>query len=173
MEIKKISALQADELCSLAKAIYKEHYLHLWEPEGAEWYQEVYAYEKSKLQAELSDPNNLHFVVYEDAKPLGYLKLRIDATLKDFESFNSIEIERIYLHQHAAGNGIGKQLMQLSEQIAIEHHKQMIFLKAMDTSLGAIAFYQKMGYTICGNLVLPFEQMKPEFRGMLILNKRI
>ena len=63
--------------------------------------------------------------------------------------------------------------MQLSEQIAVEHHKQMIFLKAMDTSLGAIAFYQKMGYTICGNLVLPFEQMKPEFRGMLILNKRI
>ncbi|MEO7530116.1 MAG: GNAT family N-acetyltransferase, partial [Sediminibacterium sp.] len=70
-----------------------------------------------------------------------------------------------------AGKGIGKNLMLFSEEIATQHKKQGIFLKAMDTSNDALIFYEKMGYTKCGTLVLPFEQMKEEYRGMIILNK--
>ena len=66
---------------------------------------------------------------------------------------------------------MGTQLMQISEDIARRHHTEMIFLKAMDSSPDAIRFYQKMGYTICGSLTLPFPLMKKEFRGMVILQK--
>jgi GNAT superfamily N-acetyltransferase len=161
----------ADELSALAKAIYVEYYLHLWNPGGADWYMHEYAYHPDKLRSELADAGNLHYIVYEKSKPMGYLKLKQDATLKDFELYNSLEIERIYLHKAIAGKGVGKQLMLLSEEIARGHKKEMIFLKAMDTSLDAINFYQKMGFTKCGTYVLPFPQLKEELRGMVILNK--
>ncbi|MES2372811.1 MAG: GNAT family N-acetyltransferase [Bacteroidota bacterium] len=171
MKIIPIDISHANELCALAKAIYVEYYLHLWSPGGADWYMHEYAYHPDKLRAELADVNNRHFIVYDGEKPMGYVKLRLNAVLECFEKYNSLEIERIYLHKSIAGKGFGKQLMLLSEEIARDHKREMIFLKAMDTSTDAISFYQKMGYAECGTLVLPFPQMKEEFRGMVILNK--
>ena len=173
MEIRKIDSTQAEMLSQLSKAIYKEYYLHLWHPGGADWYQNEHAYHPDKLRMELNDNNNQHYVVYENDMPLGYLKIRTTAVLQGYEAMNSLEIERIYLHKEIAGKGMGRELMLLSEAIAKENNKQMIFLKAMDTSDDAIAFYQKMGYTICGRWSLPFEQMKEAYRGMVILSKPI
>ncbi len=173
IEIKEINSTHAEALSQLSKAIYAEHYLHLWYPGGADWYMHEQAYHPAKLLSELSDTNNRHFIVYEDEQPIGYLKIKISATWEGFELFDCLEIERIYLHKRASGKGIGKQLMQLSEQIARETHKDKIFLKAMDSSHNAVAFYQKLGYTICGTWVLPFEQMKEEYRGMIILSKTL
>ena len=171
MKIVPIDISHANELSALAKAIYVEYYLHLWYPGGAEWYMHDYAYHPDKLRTELADANNRHFIVYEEEKPMGYVKLKLNATLTGFEKYNSLEIERIYLHKSIAGKGFGKQLMLLGEEIARDHKKEMIFLKAMDTSTDAISFYQKMGYTKCGTFVLPFPQLKEALRGMVILIK--
>lgn len=173
LQITPIDISAADELATLAKSIYREYYLHLWDHGGADWYMNDYAYHSDTLRSELADKNNLHYIVYENSCPMGYLKIRVHATLKGFEHRNSLEIERIYLHKKMAGKGIGTQLMQLSEDIAHRHQKEMIFLKAMDSSTDAILFYQKMGYTIGGSLTLPFPLMKEEFRGMVILQKEI
>ncbi|MEO7530307.1 MAG: GNAT family N-acetyltransferase, partial [Sediminibacterium sp.] len=164
MTVLPIDVSKAGELSDLAKAIYVEYYLHLWHPGGADWYMHEHAYHPDKLKAELSDINNLHLVVYDAGKPMGYLKLKINATLEELKPGSYLEIERIYLHKAIAGKGIGKNLMLFSEEIATQHKKQGIFLKAMDTSKDAIIFYEKMGYTKCGTLVLPFEQMKEEYR---------
>lgn len=171
MKIVPIDISHANELSALAKAIYVEYYLHLWNPGGADWYMHEYAYPPAKLKAELADANNHHFIVYNEEEPMGYLKLKQNAVLKGFETHNSLEIERIYLHKAIAGKGVGKQLILLSEEIAHSHKKEMIFLKAMDTSLDAVNFYQKMGFTKCGTYILPFPQLKEELRGMVILNK--
>ncbi len=171
VHIQQIGTDQALALSVLAKNIYKEYYLHLWEPGGAEWYQDIYAYHPDKLYTELADKNNLHFMVYENAIAVGYLKLKIDSPMEGQE--NALEIERIYLHKSAAGKGIGKQLMQMAEKIAIEKNQRKLFLKAMDRSVEAIGFYRKMGFTPCGTLVLPFENMKLAYRGMLILCKQV
>jgi ribosomal protein S18 acetylase RimI-like enzyme len=171
MKIVPIDISHANELSALAKAIYVEYYLHLWNPGGADWYMHEHAYPPDKLKTELADSNNQHVIVYDEEKAMGYVKLRLNAILPGFEKYNSLEIERIYLHRAIAGKGFGKKLMQLSEEIARNHKKEMIFLKAMDTSIDAISFYQKMGFTKCGTYVLPFPQMKEEYRGMVILNK--
>jgi GNAT superfamily N-acetyltransferase len=173
MKIIPANILQAGELSELAKAIYREYYLHLWNKGGADWYMNEHAYHADKIKEELADKNNLHFIVYENNQPLGYLKIKLDAELKESDTQNCLEIERIYLHRSASGKGTGKQLMLLTEKIAREYHKEIIFLKAMDTSEDAITFYQKMGYIICGGLTLPFPQMKEQYRGMVILQKKI
>lgn len=174
MNIQQIDKSKAAELSRLAKAIYVEHYLHLWYPGGAEWYMNEYAYPEAKLQAELADPNNLHYIVYDDkGLPEGYLKLKLRSVCDGCENKTGLEIERIYLHKDLTGKGIGRQLMELSEAVARQYDQRFLFLKAMDTSLEAIGFYQKMGYTECGRLVLPFENMKETYRGMMILCKTI
>ena len=173
MTISPINISHSEELAKLAISIYKEYYLHLWHPGGADWYMHEYAYANEKLQSELADPNNLHFIIYENEQPMGYLKLKLDAAWEELDPQKSLEIERIYLHKAIAGKGIGKKLMELSEDIAKEHKKETIFLKAMDTSKEALGFYQIMGYIICGTLTLPFPQMKEAYRGMVVLQKGI
>lgn len=174
MTIRQIDPSHAAELSALAKAIYVEHYLHLWYPGGADWYMHEQAYPEEKLRTELADPNNLHCIVYDEQElPLGYLKLRIKATLSGQEEKDGLEIERIYLRKAATGKGVGRLLMEWSETVARQYHKDILFLKAMDSSQDAIGFYQHMGYTVCGRLVLPFSQMKEAYRGMVILQKTL
>lgn len=131
-----------------------------------------YAYPEEKLKTELADANNQHYMIMDDAgEPAGYLKLRLHALLEGFEAKDCMEIERIYLHLHATGKGIGSRLLQFAEQKARALNKQLVFLKAMDSSLDAIRFYQRAGYTPCGTLQLPFPLIKAEYRGMVILCK--
>jgi RimJ/RimL family protein N-acetyltransferase len=63
--------------------------------------------------------------------------------------------------------------MQISFDLAKSMGKNIVFLKSMDSSVNSIAFYKKLGFENCGTLTLPFEQMKNEYRGMLILKKEI
>lgn len=169
VEIKKIGADAAVELSALAKTIYKEHYLHLWNEGGAEWYMDEQAYPTAKLEAELADESNEHYLVMIDGLPAGYLKLRSEYADDD----TGMEVERIYLRRSATGKGIGRKLMELADKMAAGTGKKWIYLKAMDSSLDAIGFYHTMGYEQCGSYTLPFSLMKKEYRGMVVLRKKI
>ena len=176
IRIEQIDASKAASLSALAKAIYPEHYLHLWNEGGADWYMHSYAYPVEKLKNELED-NNVHYcIVYADDEALGYLKLNLTGHLKGFVGMNLLEIERIYLFKKVTGQGLGHLLMEYADQLAIKLNKDLIFLKAMDSSKNAISFYEKNGYTIHSHFQLPmpaFKLMKQEYRGMVILIKKL
>jgi len=106
--IKIASITDSDILSQLAKAIYKENYLHLWLPGGADWYMHEYAYPADKLEAELADSNVVYYLVHEEGEPVGYLKLLLSASLKGFLPEEALEIERIYLLDKMKGRGVGK-----------------------------------------------------------------
>jgi diamine N-acetyltransferase len=164
----------AHMLTMLARSIYQEHYLHLWHSGGADWYMYEYAYAGHKIAAELTDPMVEYFIAASNAIPIGYLKLNIEATSAEVPG--AVEIERIYLHKSAVGKGTGRQLMELAQRRTQQLGKNALVLKAMDSSTDAIAFYQKLGYTICGNLQLPmpeFALMKEAYRGMVILKRHV
>lgn len=169
INISKISAADAALLSATALKAYNDHYLHLWYDNG-EWYKQK-SFTESVLKEEVLDSNNLFFIAYADDEPVGFLKLRMDAVLETDLNKDAMELERIYLTKAASGKGIGKALVDLSVAVANDHNKQLIWLKAMDTSTGPIAFYEKMGFEICGTHHLNFERMKEELRGMVIMKK--
>jgi GNAT superfamily N-acetyltransferase len=176
VNIEKALVNDAAMLSVLARDIYKEHYLHLWHPGGAAWYMNEYAYAADKIAHDLADPGVEYYIAFQNEAPVGYLKLLLNAALPGYETFNAIEVERIYLHRQVTGKGIGKQLMNLAMQKALQLKKDMVFLKAMDSSTAAIAFYKKEGYSICGSTQLPqpeFELMQEKFRGMVIMKKTV
>ncbi len=174
--INKASFTDKLLITELARNIYQEHYLHLWHAGGAQWYMEEYAYAEDKIEKELEDNNIEYFLAVEDGVYLGYMKIVLTSTLTGYETIDALEVERIYLHKKGKGKGLGKRLMQVALQKARELKKDIIFLKAMDTSTDAIEFYKKLGYTICSRIELPlpdFSLMKKEYRGMVILKRNV
>jgi GNAT superfamily N-acetyltransferase len=169
--IQPITIADAALLSNTAVKAYCDHYLHLWY-DGGEWYLNR-CFTEEVLGNEVADPNNRFFLAYLNNEPVGFLKLKIDSLLDSEPEKNAIELERIYLTKAASGKGIGKQLVELSFSVAKEHNKKLIWLKAMDTSNGPIAFYQQMGFELCGTYYLDFEQMKEELRGMVIMKKEL
>lgn len=170
----KATLSDAQILSDLAKAIYQENYLHLWLPGGADWYMHQHAYPVHQMEQELPDSNNVYYLLLDDQEPVGYLKLVLSSNLAGYDSTEALEIERIYLLESRKGRGLGKKMMQLAMDNALALNKKVIFLKAMDSSQEAIAFYQHQGYSISGTFSLPmpiFSLMKESYRGMLILSR--
>jgi diamine N-acetyltransferase len=174
MEDLYIKRIEAEDACLLSKVAlkaYADHYLDLWY-DGGKWYMEKY-FSVEKLTTEINDNNALFYIAFFNHDPVGFLKLNLDATLEDFEVKSALELERIYLNKEATGKGIGKELIQLTESIAKDHNKDLIWLKAMDTSKGSISFYKKMGFKITATHRLKHPLMKEELRGMVVMIKAL
>ena len=174
ISIKKLTINDVEELQPIALKAYKDHYLHLWYDEG-EWYIEK-CFSLTALHNELCNTNSLFYIIYYKQQSVGFLKLNINAPLiikKSIIEENALELERIYLIQEVTGKGVGKVLISFIENMALTKRKKCIWLKVMDSSTEAIAFYKKTGFEIYGTYVLPFTQMKEEYRGMFIMQKNI
>lgn len=169
--IKPITATDALLLSEVALKAYCDHYLHLWYDEG-QWYINR-CFTEPVLKNELEDPNNLFFLAYLNNEPVGFLKLRLNAPFESAPEKNAMELERIYLNKAVTGKGLGRRLVELSVAIARENQKELLWLKAMDSSTGPIAFYQQMGFALCGTYHLDFTQMKEALRGMVIMKKEL
>jgi GNAT superfamily N-acetyltransferase len=173
LEIIQIDFTKAQILSDLAKQIYIPHYPYLWDKGGVDWYINEYAYPVSKIEAELKDPNNVHFIVYLNKQAIGYLKININTATKSFDPIKTLELERIYIDIDCIQKGVGSQLMNFVKQIAVKYNKKEIVLKAMDSAKKALQFYEKNGFEIKGSFRLPdevFTLIKPELRGMYILS---
>jgi ribosomal protein S18 acetylase RimI-like enzyme len=176
IDIKKIDSSSAETLSILAKSIYVHHYAHLWLAGGMDWYMNEFAYPISKIKSEIENENCLHYIAFINDKPVGYLKININAAIEGGDKKKGIELERIYIDTTAVNKGFGTQLMNFVLDIAMSYQKEYIFLKAMDTAQLALKFYTKMGYEKVGAFRLSdttFHLMKEEYRGMFILKKLI
>jgi ribosomal protein S18 acetylase RimI-like enzyme len=168
VEFRKLGVDDAELLSELAIQAYSDHYLHLWYDQG-KWYIHR-CFTVKALRAELSDANTLFYFALYNQVPAGFLKLNINTSLNGEEDKNALELERLYLRKKFVGKGIGKKLVELTFKIAKEFNKDIVWLKAMDSSNEAITFYRKMGFNITGTQLLTFETMKEEFRGMVIMS---
>jgi len=171
VSIVPISIADLHTLQDIALNAYGDHYLHLWNDGGA-WYIEK-SFSDAALQSELEDANAAFFLIHSDDELVGFLKLNIDKSLDNYSLEDALELERIYLTKAASGKGVGKKVMEFTEQFAKERKKRVIWLKAMDSSHDAIRFYEQNGYNLCGTYRLDFEAMKPEYRGMVIMKKEL
>jgi GNAT superfamily N-acetyltransferase len=170
MEIIPCAVDDAKKLSDIALRAYNDYYLYLWH-DGGKWYRNrcfaPYVFEK-----ELKEPNSAFYILKEKGETVGFLKLNIDQPLKHYEQYNCIELERIYLLKSATGKGLGRRVVEFCFDYAKKLHKEIIWLKAMDSS-EAVFFYERLGFEHCGTFVLDFTQMKKEFRGMVIMMKRL
>jgi len=65
-------------------------------------------------------------------------------------SDTSAELKRIYVHDAARGNGVGRGLMNSLEQAAQNHGIQTLLLETGPLNTEAVAMYRRRGYIECG-----------------------
>ncbi len=171
IQLQQLNLTDAFALHDISLRSYSDHYLHLWYDKAA-WYTEK-CFSISNLAAELADKNALFWIIYLNEKPVGFLKVNVDAPLDGFSAQEAMELERIYLLKEVTTKGIGSYLVDFVVQLARQHNKKLLWLKVMDSSEGPIRFYKKHGFNICGAHHLDFGQMKEEFRGMYIMQKQL
>lgn len=171
--LARINIDEGHQLAALCRLIYSQYYLYLWFDAG-EWYQQT-RYNVSVLTDELSSPLTEFYWILRDSQKVGYMKINLQAWPSEVKlqpESRGMEIERIYIHAGSAGLGLGKKTMEWAEQYARQGGYHYLFLYTMDSS-DARSFYEKMGYQKVAAKRLPFEQMKPEFRGMYLMTKEL
>ncbi|TMI96616.1 MAG: GNAT family N-acetyltransferase [Bacteroidetes bacterium] len=170
IEIIRCNTEDALPLSEIAIRSYKDFYLYLWHDNG-EWYVNR-SFSPPVFEKELRDPNHAFFFLKQTEKLVGFLKMNINQPLHNYEKFDCIELERIYLVRSATGKGHGHKVVEFCFEYARKLNKQLIWLKAMDSS-EAVFFYEKLGFERCGSFQLDFPKMKKEFRGMVIMMKKL
>ena len=166
--IKPCTIHEVPTLAAVAVQAYLEVYPYLWQ-DGGKWYIER-SFSQSVLENDLRQPNQAWFLLQEEGNTVGYLKLNISNTLEGFEQYDCLELERIYIIKSANGKGYGRRAVEFSEAFARARNKDIIWLRSMDSTTFP-AFYEKLGFNICGTYRLDFELMKDELRGMVVMMK--
>jgi ribosomal protein S18 acetylase RimI-like enzyme len=171
IQIKPVLINDLTLLRNIAIQSYCDHYLHLWY-DGGDWYLKK-CFTVAVLEEEFNNENSCFFIAWLNNEPAGFLKINKHAAWGEINAEDGLELERVYLTNTASGKGIGKQLIDITLAMAKDLNKKFVWLKAMDSSKEAIAFYHKAGFELCGTHYLDFEQMKEEYRSMVVMRNLI
>jgi diamine N-acetyltransferase len=185
MTLQKIAPHEVEKLADLCRQIYVQVYPYLWFDDGS-WYMET-RYNATQLLTEIMAENTYYAFILDNDRAVGHLKLNLndDSTSAQNNSYgdsqtdmyhpltgNGLELERIYLLEETAGKGLGRKVLDEVFAMARSYQKDYVWLHAMDSS-PALKFYEKYGFQICGETLLPFEKMKPQYRRMVKMWKQV
>ena len=166
MTIRSCTKDDIDLLIRLLLQSYRENYLYLWFDGGDTYIRANFSAER--LNEELSDPNAAFFLVYDEQRPVGVIKLNIDKGLDSYPAASALELERIYFIREGLGKGLGREAIDFVKNFARQKNKSIVWLKAMDSS-SAVNFYLNRSFRITGETWLGFREMKDEYKRMVVM----
>jgi diamine N-acetyltransferase len=102
------------------------------------------AYDITVIEQHLNNPLIHYALVYDQTKPIGYLKLLLDVKHEKLTG-KLLELEKIYV-QSALGSGAGKFLMEYAIAFGKQLHHDSLFLGVWEENKRAVRFYEKMGF---------------------------
>lgn len=161
----------AGTILPLMQACYPPVYAHLWE-DGGKWYLNE-TYREEAVLKDLTEVDAPYWIVQWEDRPAGILRWNLHQSCVDYPGEAGLKLHRIYLHPSTHGQGIGRQLLALTDNTARDLGKTLVWLEAMDTQQAAQGFYEQMGYQVTGTLRLSFERMHEHYRGMVRMTKRV
>ena len=168
LEIRVCTADDASKISAVAIKSYNDFYLYLWNDDGS-WYVNR-SFLPGVIKREIENQNSRFYLLQLAGEAIGFMKLNLNQPLEEYT--NAMELERIYIMKAFERKGLGRQAIEFCVNLAREMKKEIVWLKSMDSS-PAVVFYQRLGFEVCGSFTLDFEMMKPEFRGMKIMMKKL
>lgn len=103
---------------------------------------------RDALVAEVGMRSNTFLLAYKGGVLAGYVKLRESKGPPELKGYSSLEIARIYVVKSMLGQGIGRELMHHSIELARSRRKQVIWLAVWEKNERAIHFYTQWGFEI-------------------------
>ncbi|TCD03233.1 GNAT family N-acetyltransferase [Pedobacter psychroterrae] len=103
-------------------------------------------FSEEKVAAELSNTGSQFFIAWDDAIPVGYLKVNTGNTQTELQDNTSLEIERIYVKSSHHGKKVGQILYDKALETAQLQNKVFMWLGVWEENPRAIRFYEKNGF---------------------------
>ncbi len=172
LHLEPITANDQGDLMVLMQKIYPPAYKQLWINEDCNWYLN-HCFSKENLRKELNEVNAMYYFVIYNSKRVGIVRYIYNTNTSKSVQKNATFIHRIYLSSEAQGKGIAKQLFYWIEQQAILKQNNYLWLKAMDTQMQALKFYEKQGFKTISKISLDFNLIHLHLRGMVVMTKAI
>lgn len=72
------------------------------------------SFNEHQVRTELSNPDSLFFIAWDDEDPVGYLKLNSGGAQTEKQDHSALEIERIYVKSSHHGKTVGQLLYEKS-----------------------------------------------------------
>lgn len=146
LRFQKCTFSDLDELIKISRRTFVDSFEKDNDPNDFKNYIDS-AFEKNNIASQLNNGNSYFYFVFKDEQLVGYFKLNIEDAQTDIKSKESIELERIYVHQKFQGQQIGKFILQEAINLASQQNKTYIWLGVWEKNLDAIRFYQKYSFT--------------------------
>ncbi len=146
LDIRPVRIEELDKLRILAR----ETFITAFGPHNTAENMDAYVskhFSKGYFEQLYRSPGSLFFLAYRGEKAIAYLKLNIEKAQNEQLLDNSIEIERIYVHENYQGQGYGQDLLDFSTVYGRQLNKDWIWLGVWDQNQGAIRFYERHGFT--------------------------
>jgi GNAT superfamily N-acetyltransferase len=170
LKIERVLPQEVLTLQQVVEETYLPYFRYLWEDEGQNYLLNIN--NLSILEQQLARPQNHYFFArLGNGDIAGYLKLIFSAPVPDTPLQNAICLDKIYLTEAARGQGVGKLLMEFTEQQAQEAQADYLWLRVMDSNPYNLAFYVKHGYRFLYKRWLDLAYIKAEYRGIFTMLK--
>lgn len=169
LQLEPILLTDHPRLAQLMASIYPPVYAHIWKDAGKAYLRDSFS--QARLEEDLVNPFVYYYFVLLGGQAIGILKYLLHEPYR--ESFlKTLKVQRIYLAPATQGKGLGTALLDWLEKEAAAKMEE-IWLETMDTQEPAIRFYEKLGYKVLGRSHLESKLAMDEYKGMLLLAKRL
>ncbi|WP_454802652.1 GNAT family N-acetyltransferase [Mucilaginibacter phyllosphaerae] len=148
--IVRVSLNDANTLLELSRKTFFDAFLSTNNPADMEAYAST-AFTLPKFQFELINPNSAFYFALVDNEIAGYIKLNYVDAQTELQDPDALEIERIYVLNDFQGQQIGKQLINLAIQTAVDKNLKYIWLGVWEHNTKAIKFYRSKGFEQFGS----------------------
>ena len=81
---------------------------------------------------------------------VGFLELRRAPAPPPVPGDRPLKLNRLYLRQHAWGQGLGTQLMERALAAGRQDHHDVLWLSVWDQNPAAVRFYERWGFRTVG-----------------------
>ncbi|GAB0157791.1 GNAT family N-acetyltransferase [Chryseobacterium sp. Alg-005] len=104
------------------------------------------SFSTEKVRSELSNPDSLFYIAWEEDDPVGYLKVNSGSAQTELQDETALEIERIYVKSSHHGKKVGQLLYDQALETAKALNKTYLWLGVWEENQRAIQFYKKNGF---------------------------
>lgn len=170
--ISPILPTQALQLQQVMRETYLDHYQYLWEDHGEHYISNLTQIEL--LEKSLAHHNQaFYFIEDKSGQTAGFMKLYLDSPIPNTDLHNAMCLDKIYLRANAAGQGLGQLLLEKAFAEARALGRTHLWLRVMESSIAAQAFYRRAGFEIIDTAPLDLKYMKPQYRNIHTMLKSL
>jgi len=108
-------------------------------------------YNVGKISSSLAKPNSVFLLAHYYDEPAGFVKIKKQSFNKHISGSNQTEFQKIYVLKKFHGTGVATSLLEKAFNVVKECGSDHVWLDVIIENTRAIRFYQKNGFTRCGD----------------------